>query len=385
MKRPQALLGRSALSRPGNSTSACSADQGVRITFIGPASVHLGTWTRAFQDAGIEVSVITCHRALDFPVDVPLLELTSRLPSRLSLLSQATTVRRAITESNPDLVVAYNASSYGLLASLVSDRAYVVVTAGSDVNVTARRRPYLVPLVQRALRRAAAVVCWSESMKDAVLRFRVAPEKVMVLPRGINIDRFLEAAASRQSHGALRMICPRRFRRIFHHDTLIEACRRLRDRGVRFHLTLCGDGTERHAIEARIVNAGLSHLVSVFGHIRHEEVPGVLREADVYVALPEIDGASASLFEAMSAGLYPIVSDIPANRQWIRDGVNGALVGHDDPEAVAAAIERAAAEPDLRKSAINRNLEFARTQLDIRINTRKFVTFFHDVARVSSC
>jgi glycosyltransferase involved in cell wall biosynthesis len=310
-----------------------------------------------------------------------LLELKSRLPSRLNLLSQAPTIRRAITASNPDLVVAYNASSYGLVASLVSDRAYVVVTAGSDVNVTARRRPYLVPLVQRALSRAAAVVCWSDSMKDAVLRFHVPPEKIMVLPRGIYVDRFLEAAASRQSNGALRMICPRRFRRIFHHETLIEACRLLRDRGVRFDLTLCGDGTERKAIEARILNAGLSDLVRVFGHIRHEEVPGLLREAELYVALPEIDGASASLFEAMSAGLYPIVSDIPANRQWIRDGVNGALVSYDDPEAVAAAIERAAAEPALRQSAIDRNLEFARTRLDIRINTRKFVAFFSDVVR----
>ena len=203
----------------------------------------------------------------------------------------------------------------------------------------------------------------------------------MVLPRGINIDRFLEAATSRQSNGALRMICLRRFRRIFHHETLIEACRLLRDRGVRVHLTLCGDGTERNAIEARILNAGLSDLVRIFGQVRHEEVPGILREAELYVALPEIDGASASLFEAMSAGLYPIVSDIPANRQWIRDGVNGALVSYDDAEAVAAAIERAAAEPALRQSAIDWNLEFARTRLDIRINTRKFVAFFNDVVR----
>ena len=366
---------------PYDPASACQADQGVRITFIGPASVHLGTWTRAIQDTGVEVSVITCHRALDFPVGVPLLELKSRLPSRLNLLSQAPTIRRAITASNPDLVVAYNASSYGLLASLVSDRPYVVVAAGSDVNVTARRRPYLVPLVQRALSRAAAVVCWSDSMKDAVLRFRVPPEKVMVLPRGINIDRFLEAATRRRSNGALRMICLRRFRRIFHHETLIEACRLLRDRGVRVHLTLCGDGTERNAIEARILNAGLSDLVRIFGQVRHEEVPGILREAEIYVALPEIDGASASLFEAMSAGLYPIVSDIPANRQWIRDGVNGALVSYDDAEAVAAAIERAAAEPASRQTAIDRNLEFARTRLDITINTRKFVAFFNDVVR----
>jgi L-malate glycosyltransferase len=359
----------------------------VRITFLGPATVHLSTWTRAFQDAGVEVSVITCHRVLDFAADVPLLEFTSRLPARLNLLRQATTIQREIAARNPDLVVAYYASSYGLLASFVSGRPYVVVTAGSDVNVTLGRRPYLAPLVHRALNRASAVVCWSDSMKDAVLRFQVPPEKVMVLPRGIDIERFLAAAARRQSSDNLRIICPRRFRRIFHHETLIEACRLLRDRGVRFHLTLCGGGTEQDVIEARIVDIGLGDQISVFGHVRHEELPGLLSNADIYVALPEIDGASASLFEAMSAGLYPIVSNIPANRQWIQDGVNGALVSYDDAVAVAAAIERAAAEATFRYGAVARNIEFARTWLDLGTNTRKFVAFFNQIIReaVVSC
>jgi glycosyltransferase involved in cell wall biosynthesis len=353
----------------------------VRITFIGPATVHLATWMRAFQDAGVEVSLITCHRPLDFAADVPLLELKSRLPSRLNLLRQAPVVRRAIAERNPDLVVAYYASSYGLLASVVCDRPYVVVTAGSDVNVTAGRRPYLVPLVRRGLSRAAAVVCWSDSLKDAVMRFGVPPEKILVLPRGIYIDKFLAAAAARKPAATTRMICLRRFRPIFHHGTLIEACRLLQDRGVPFHLTLCGDGSERGAIESRINEVGLADRIAIFGHFRHEEVPAMLQQADLYVALPEIDGASASLFEAMSAGLYPIVSDIPANQQWIRDGVNGALVSYQDPTAVAAAIERAAKDPLLRQEAIDRNLEFARLRLDVKANTRQFIAFFNHVIR----
>jgi glycosyltransferase involved in cell wall biosynthesis len=356
----------------------------MRLTFLGPATVHLATWMRAFQDAGVDVSLITCHRPIDFPADVALLELKSRLPSRLNVLRQAPVVRREIAARDPDLVVAYYASSYGLLANLVSDRPYVVVTAGSDVNVTAGRRPYLVPIVRRALGGASAVVCWSDSMKDAVTRFNVPSEKVLVLPRGIRTDRFLAAAAARESSAVLRMICLRRFRPIFHHDTLIDACRLLADRGVRFHLTLCGDGSERTAIEARVATAGIADRVSVFGHFSHDAVPGMLEKADMYVALPEIDGASASLFEAMSAGLYPVVSDIPANRQWIRDGVNGALVPYDDPARVAAAIERAAADRALQQSAIDQNLEFARTRLDIRANTRTFMAFFNEVIQARS-
>jgi glycosyltransferase involved in cell wall biosynthesis len=355
----------------------------VRLTFIGPATVHLATWTTAFQKAGVDVSVVTCHRPQDFAAGVPLVVLSSHLPPRLNLIVQGRALRRALRARDPDLVVAYYASSYGLLASIVSDYPYVVVTAGSDVNITAGRRPYLAPFVYRALQRAAGVVCWSDSLKEAVLRFRVPADKVMVLPRGINIHRFA-AGPHRPSNGAVRIVCLRRFRRIFHHETLIDACRVLKERGVGFHLTLCGDGPERSAVEARISRADLADRITVVGQRRHEEVPEILRNADLYVALPEIDGASASLFEAMSASLYPIVSDIPANRQWIRDGVNGALVNYGDALAVAAAIERAAADPALRQNAVERNLAFARSQLDIGVNTQKFVAFFDDVVKTAS-
>lgn len=350
----------------------------MRLTFLGPATVHLQSWIPAFKRAGVEVSLVTCHRDKDFRADFPVVGFTSRLPSRLNLLWYRRSILRTLDAANPDLVVAYYASSYGFVASGLRHRPYVVVTAGSDVNVMEQGRRYLAPFVRRALRRAAAVVCWSESLKHTVASFGVAPERIFVLPRGINIDRYLEAARARRSSAVLRLICIRRFRRIFHHETLVDACAILRDQGVPFELTLCGDGTEREAIENQIRRLGLTDRIKLLGQFRHEDIPGLLGAADVYVALPEIDGASASLFEAMSAGVYPLVSDIPANRQWIRDGVNGTLVSYSDPAAVAAAIARLV-DPASRVQAVDANLEFATNRLDIRRNTEQFVRFFEDV------
>jgi glycosyltransferase involved in cell wall biosynthesis len=356
----------------------------MRIAFLGPATSHLSTWLQALHEAGVEVKLITCHPTSNFAADLPVVQLTSRLPRQLNVLLNVRGVRKAIAGERPDLVVAYYATSYGLLASLASDCPYVVVTAGSDINLTARMRPLLVPVVRYSLDRAAAVVCWSPTMKEAVLRLRVPERKLFVLPRGINLDRFTMAAPQSARNGVLNLICLRRFRRIFHHDTLIEACRLLTSRGVRVHLTLCGDGPERSTIEARIASAGLTDRVSLLGFSRHDGVPQILRQAQVYVALSETDGASASLFEAMSVGLYPVVSDIEANRQWIRDGVNGTLVRYDDPGAVAAAIERLWREPDLQQRVAARNQKIVRAKLDIRANTKKFVAFFERIAREGS-
>ena len=53
------------------------------------------------------------------------------------------------------------------------------------------------------------------------------------------------------------------------------------------------------------------------------------------------------LVEAMAAGVPVVATDIPGYREVVRDGVDGLLVRPNDPEALAAAIGRVLAEPEL--------------------------------------
>jgi L-malate glycosyltransferase len=47
-----------------------------------------------------------------------------------------------------------------------------------------------------------------------------------------------------------------------------------------------------------------------------------------FVSLPQSDSVSVSVLEAMAHGCIPILSDLPANRELVRDGDNGLIV-HD--------------------------------------------------------
>jgi len=60
-----------------------------------------------------------------------------------------------------------------------------------------------------------------------------------------------------------------------------------------------------------------------------------------------VDGSSVSLLEAMACGLPSIVSDIPANQEWIQDERNGWVFPDGDAEALAQVI-LGAAEQDWR-------------------------------------
>jgi glycosyltransferase involved in cell wall biosynthesis len=60
----------------------------------------------------------------------------------------------------------------------------------------------------------------------------------------------------------------------------------------------------------------------------------------------------------MATGTFPVVTDIPANRPWVEDGVNGLLFPPGDDTALAECLGRAFGDPDLRARAgpINRRI-----------------------------
>jgi glycosyltransferase involved in cell wall biosynthesis len=353
-------------------------DRAMRLMFLGPATVHQVNWLNEFHRQGVDVELVTAHRPEAALGTFPVSDLSSRDAGRTQLVRCIPAIRRLIHDRKPSLVVAYNASSYGLAARLSGFRPYVVVTAGSDINLSLKRRSHLYPIVRYALAGAERVICWSPTMARAVGRFGVPDDRIVVQPRGVPLHRF---GLSQQSaaNSVFTLICIRRFSRIFHHETLIEACRRLASLSLPFQLYLCNGGPERVRIENLVSKYGLKDRVHFFREVDHDRVAELLQKTHVYVALPEMDGASASLFEAMSVGTYPVVSDIDANRVWIRDGINGRLVRFDDPEGLAQILKTLYENPDARSEAIRVNREMVEQRLDLVPNTRRFTEIFRQI------
>ncbi len=63
-----------------------------------------------------------------------------------------------------------------------------------------------------------------------------------------------------------------------------------------------------------------------------------------YLSLPESDSVSVSVLEAMAHGCVPILSDLPANRELVRNGDNGLLLAEGerlDRHRMEALLDRA--------------------------------------------
>ena len=76
-----------------------------------------------------------------------------------------------------------------------------------------------------------------------------------------------------------------------------------------------GDDTLRESVEQRVRGSSvLATRVTLSGRVPHDEMPNYYGAADVFISGSHAEGSGYALIEAMSAGVVPIVTDIPSFR-----------------------------------------------------------------------
>ena len=134
-------------------------------------------------------------------------------------------------------------------------------------------------------------------------------------------------------------------------EHLVAAHKLLVGRGVPHALALYGktDRDNPEAIfEATLDAWAASPGITWAGHV--SDVGAVWRSADIAV-LPAItrEGLPRSVLEAAASARPLIVTDVPGCRHFVRDGVDGFVVPPANPQALADAIAKLAADPALRQ------------------------------------
>ena len=78
-------------------------------------------------------------------------------------------------------------------------------------------------------------------------------------------------------------------------------------------------------IEKIVKDNHLESNVEFVGWLNSNENRDWYSKSKIYISIPESDGTSVSLLEAMSAGCIPIVSDLPVSYEWVKDTFNGVI------------------------------------------------------------
>jgi glycosyltransferase involved in cell wall biosynthesis len=87
--------------------------------------------------------------------------------------------------------------------------------------------------------------------------------------------------------------------------------------------------------------------VAVTPSYRRESLPELLRGHSVILSGTLKEGFPLGTLEAMACGLAPVTAATPGPLQYVRDGENGVVVPRADGAALAGAVERLIADPEL--------------------------------------
>ena len=257
-------------------------------------------------------------------------------------------VKTLMKERSYDLCHAFFGFPSGYIAyRFRKEIPYIVSLRGSDVPGFNKRFLFqyllLKPLFKRIWRASYRVIANSEDLKS--LAEKTTPElPIEVIYNGIDIEEFTPSVEGEAD--SFSIICVSRLIQRKCVDYLLRAMPVVIGEHPHVHLVIVGEGDMEEDLKKLSKELGLESNVSFRGYVRHEGLPELYRNADLFV-LPSLwEGMSNTLLEAMATGLPVIVTDTGGTAELVSD--NGIVVPKQNSEAISEAILRLINDSSLR-------------------------------------
>jgi glycosyltransferase involved in cell wall biosynthesis len=180
------------------------------------------------------------------------------------------------------------------------------------------------------------------SVAELTERHHVPPERVAVIPNGIELDRYDPARVTRGVWRARLGVPPGaaligaigRLTAQKGFDLAIRALAAVKDDAV--WLVIAGDGPDWEELQELARTLGVQRRIVFTGFV--EDVAGLLADLDLFVLSSREEGQPLVLLEAMALACPIVAADIPGVDETITDGVDGRLVPPGTEAALAMAI-----------------------------------------------
>jgi phosphatidylinositol alpha-1,6-mannosyltransferase len=263
-------------------------------------------------------------------------------------------------ESGADVIFLDPLLPLGLVGPGLCAAPYVVIAHGAEVNVPGRL-PGGQSLVRRVLRHSAGVVAAGEYPARAAARAAGAPLATLVVPPGVDTDRFRllsadERAAARRHFGlavdrplvlGLSRLVPRKG-----FDVLIDA---VAGTYADVQLAVGGAGRDAKRLEDRAAKRGIAGRTRFLGRVPEGDLARLYGCADVFAMLCrerwgglEAEGYGIVFVEAASCGVPSVAGRSGGSHEAVVDGETGFVVDPRDAVGARTALERLLGDDALR-------------------------------------
>ncbi|MDJ0708620.1 MAG: glycosyltransferase family 4 protein [Leptolyngbyaceae cyanobacterium MO_188.B28] len=226
--------------------------------------------------------------------------------------------------------------------------------------------------MSRKLRDAAAVVTVSDyNLAYLQQTYGAAANRIQRIYNGLDLGRLpYQSPRDRppQIISVGRLVEKKGF------PILVDACAILKDWGCEFGCQIIGAGEFEAPLRQQIQTLNLQSTVALIGPRPQVEVFEQVQKAAIFVG-PYIigsdgnrDGLPTVLLEAMALGAPCVSTDVTGIPEVVRDEETGLSVPQNDPMALATALKRLLADPDLRVRLAAQARHLIESEFDIHRN-----------------
>ncbi|UDM51241.1 glycosyltransferase [Cupriavidus sp. MP-37] len=315
----------------------------------GGAEQQVAGLAQAFIQEGHDVAIVSltpgCEVALPARATIVHLNMRKTVTSMMRALLE---LNRFVRQWQPQIIHAHmvHANLLARVLAAVTDAPPVICTAHS-----AREGGRLRMLAYRLTDRWAALNSHvSESARQAMIDAgAVVPERIVVVPNGIDTDRFLIDPELRQTtRKALgldagtklvvnvgRLVPEKAQLRLIHaFSRMIQAPGHADTR-----LLIAGEGTMRSELEMAMRRHDTVGSITLAGNRR--DIPALLNAADLFVLSSDVEGMPLVVGEALACGCPVVATDAAGVAELVGDA--GTIVSCGDTPALARAMSDALA------------------------------------------
>lgn len=276
----------------------------------------------------------------------------------------------------------------GELAYLAAGRSpKMVITYHSDIV----RQKYLLqvykPFLRRVLARADAITVSNPQYIQSSPYLRPLAAKCRVIPHGADLGRFAptpeilaRAAAERLRQGGAPLVLFVGLLRYYKGvGFLVRAMP-----SIDAKLLIVGKGPQEDELRALARDLGLQDKVQFLGRVDDDRLLALYHACDIF-ALPSIhrsESWGAVQVEAMACAKPVVCTELGTGTSFVnQDGVTGFVVPPADSAALAGAINRLLADPDLRRHMGQAGHDRAHRELSSAVMVERVAQWYREVMR----
>lgn len=310
-------------------------------------------------------------------------------------------IRRQLQAIQPDVIDVHGLSSYGAygLAPL-QHIPFIATMYGPDVNVHGAESKFVAWVERRCLARANRVYSSAPVAKNDIHRVLNIDieEKFMARSWGITVEPIMAQSAERRRlirqelnvHEERRVILHnRQFTDFWHVKTIIESIPQVVAAypNTEYWFVYPPLNPEGQAAlqdaQQKVAAMAMTAHVRFLGPQPYDRMITMMHAADIYLCLGKSDMLASSLLEALCTELVPVLHNLPAYQEVVKDRVNGILLNKLDQQSITNALTDVLHNyQELRKQYGEKNRLLIKQNYDSRQNTAWLVNQLAAIAAI---